>query len=313
MRKTLIGWAIATTVAGCGGESIVGGLDPGSNATDEEGLGTAVAALTVPTSYSAVAGRSGGGVNCYRRARSARSRACGAPSRTASEPAATDYVCVADLRTARVGTSGGAVAGPAGERTHYRSPLRTLATSGTAPGGGNFRAVVAANASFFATSDNPAGMSFPYKRASVVLNGGFESGSSRWTGQLRILSMWWDRRYAAIGPYSTADRAGLSAWGSAPDIIGSLSSTADKGFCNARPRTYVGVNDRDGDGLRESLLLYVSTGATQQTAIDELGSFGASELIQLDGGSSTGLVIDGSQLVAPSYSLPNAIVLYAAQ
>ncbi|MBZ0118827.1 MAG: phosphodiester glycosidase family protein [Sandaracinaceae bacterium] len=252
------------------------------------------APLTAPSGYTPVF--STGGVTCWR------------------QPAARpDYVCAADMRVARVhpvhGTPGTRDA--YGETPFTRRTLSQLYAAASVPG---LRPVVAVNASFFATGASPAPLSYPYKASGTLLNFGFGmTDAYAQRGQVVIASFWPDRQYAAIGPHSNtaAARTGLTAWGSAPDIVGALHPSADKDAGRSIPRTFLGVRDTNGDGTRETVLVFSSALASQAYAVGELRRFGATEIAMLDGGGSSGLIIDGTSYVTPSRTIPNALVLYA--
>jgi hypothetical protein len=105
-----------------------------------------------------------------------------------------------------------------------------------------------------------------------------------------------------------------SAW---PDVIGGLDPTCCITPMKYRPRTLLGL--LDDDGRLETMLFFSSNHATLAGIPEYVGAdavlsaFGATERIQLDGGSSTGLVVDGTLKITPSYAIPHAIAVFAGK
>ena len=89
----------------------------------------------------------------------------------------------------------------------------------------------------------------------------------------------WDE-YARISPY-TAEAFQQS---SAPLVMVSLSAQADNQAQTFTSRTLIGLHDRDGDELYETLLFFSSKTTRQSDAIEVLRSFGAQDFILLADG-----------------------------
>ena len=261
---------------------------------DPPELGLDDSALTVPAGYSLMQG-SRGGVQCYRKL-----VAGGSP----------DQVCAVDMRNSRVRPVHGTPSGALGVQRFTTKVLSTFWNDAAAFDAPGATRILAINASFFGTYQSPTGLSFPYKRDGAVLTYGtdcFNHASS-----VRNLHLWWDRQYGAIGTYgcSPTEQQQLSAYGSAPDIVGGLATSHDKSKNAWIQRTFVGMHDRNGDGTRETLLIYASAQATQAYAEAQLRAFGAQETMMLDGGGSTGMIFAGNPVIATTRLIPNALVVY---
>jgi hypothetical protein len=98
-----------------------------------------------------------------------------------------------------------------------------------------------------------------------------------------------------------------------PEVVGALDVNADKYATRYLPRTFVGVRDVNGDRIQETVLLYSSNYARQIDASRVLKDFGASAQAMLDGGSSTGIIVDGQPLISTNRSIPHAIAVYAGK
>lgn len=167
-----------------------------------------------------------------------------------------------------------------------------------------------ANGQFFLDTRNgawvdPTELAFPVKSDGVILSEGYE----RW--KFRSQKVMLEIRpggWATISPYS-----GIAFYRStAPDIIVGLSGRARVRSLEELGRSYVGLVDGDRDGLREILLLYSATAATQETAVATLRAFGARELMMLDGGGSTQLLCQGQSFIFRARSLPQTIATIPA-
>jgi exopolysaccharide biosynthesis protein len=100
-----------------------------------------------------------------------------------------------------------------------------------------------------------------------------------------------------------------------PNVIGGLDVTAAKNPSGAIPRTFVGVRDDNGDTKSETVIFFSSQKATQATAASVLGSFGAGSKMMLDGGSSTGLIVNGGTplIETKDARVPQAFVIYTGK
>ena len=71
------------------------------------------------------------------------------------------------------------------------------------------------------------------------------------------------------------------------------------------------ISEELRSGTIETLLTFSSTYASQPAANTVLTNFGATAVAMLDGGGSTGLVIDGTTYIAPQRTVPHALVIYS--
>jgi len=99
---------------------------------------------------------------------------------------------------------------------------------------------------------------------------------------------------------------------SAPNAIGGLTEEANKRSKFSVGRTFVGVDDRDGDGNSETILVFNTLSAKQSGAAETLRSFGADEVMMLDGGGSTQLLCRNGWMIRSDRPVPQAIAVIAA-
>lgn len=171
-------------------------------------------------------------------------------------------------------------------------------------------ALCLSNGQFFLDTRNgarvdPTELAFPVKSDGIILSEGYERWKFR--GQKAMLEIWPGGR-ATISPFS-----GYALYRStATQIMVGLSESARVRSFEKLGRTYVGVVDADRDGLREILLLYSATAATQDTAVATLRAFGAREIMMLDGGGSTQLMCQGESYIFRVRPLPQTIATFPA-
>ncbi len=292
-RHTILA-ALAVIAVGCGeGVSVVGVAPDPDQPVDSElvNVGQAVQALTVPSGFTAT--NTWTGVTVYRK------------NYTGGTP---DYVTVVDLRSGSVRSLTGSVT---------NAPSATLGRKLLGPGSGTFwsdaasqnsgarTARVVINGTFFSTAANPAPVAFGLRTGGVTLSQGY--GLNEFPGLIRVFTFDTARSLASIAPHST------SVFTTQPDVIGALDVTANKSATSWVARTFVGVRDDDRDGTVERVLFYSSTYATQAWANNILTNFGASSVAMLDGGASTGLVIDGRAAITPGRTIPHAVAIYTGR
>ncbi len=156
-----------------------------------------------------------------------------------------------------------------------------------------------ANAQFFNMKD-PARLAFPLKKDGQILSDGYGS-IAEYPGQTLILEIWND--HADIVSLSRDNLYNSTA----PNILGGLSEYANKGITNYTGRTFIGIDDADGNGFFEKILVFSSAYSTQVTAADALRSFGAEKVIMLDGGGSTQLRCGSTNFITTSRTIPQTI------
>lgn len=283
----------AVLVGGCGGE-----IDTDQSDGLEGPTAQGIEAL-LPSGYAQFASRNG--VAC-------------------SSRSGIDFVCTANMTVSgvQVRPVNGAESGPVGDRKFTKKTLSGLYADALAYESSSSKRIVAINASMFNTMAQPTTLPFPFKRDGTLLSYGYEV--SKWS-EPRILSIWPDRRYSDVGPHSASNNSGLTAWGSAPHIIGGISPTAVPSASSLSKcptcvvaRTLVGVADTDGNGTYETVVAFVSTASSLARASTELAKFGvpSTRTLQLDGGGSSAMIVNGSWKVSTSRALPNGLAFFAA-
>ena len=160
-----------------------------------------------------------------------------------------------------------------------------------------------ANGQFFYMKEYPTRLPFPLKIDGDIVTDGY--GSQQFPGQKLILELWPDR--ADITPLS---KEALYT-STAPDIIAGLTEDAPKQKKRYTGRTFVGLDDLDGNGQFETLLVVTTKTARQIDAADVLRSFGADKVMMLDGGGSTQLSCRGDSYIFSERILPQAIGILA--
>jgi Phosphodiester glycosidase len=167
------------------------------------------------------------------------------------------------------------------------------------------RAQVVINGAFFAKYNQPTGIAFGLKSAGTVISYGY--GLTEFPGLNKTVAWNNDTKQAEISNYarSTFDNPQF------PEVVGALAETAGKRANRELARTFIGVKDRDGDGKNETIIVFSSKAAKQVDAVETLKGFGAKQVAMLDGGGSTGLVVDGKRLIDSGTSIPHAIGFYS--
>lgn len=162
-----------------------------------------------------------------------------------------------------------------------------------------------ANGQFFYMPETPTRLALPLKMDGVVLTEGF--GYPQYEPKQRLMLELW-AGHAAI--HSLTQEALYAS--TAPDILGGLAEDANKRARSAVGRTFVGVEDRDGDGRSETLYVLNTSIASQVDAAGALREFGARQVMMLDGGGSTQLICRGQEYVASERPIPQALAVLAA-
>lgn len=160
------------------------------------------------------------------------------------------------------------------------------------------------NGQFFYMQESPTRLPFPLKVDHEIVSDGY--GINEFPDNKLLLEIWSNK--ARITPLSYASLYGSSA----PDIIAGLTQTANKRSDRYVGRTFVGVDDRDQDGNAETLLIFNSKISRQADAAAMLYSFGADQVMMLDGGGSTQLTCHGESMVNSDRPIPQAIGVVAS-
>jgi hypothetical protein len=157
-------------------------------------------------------------------------------------------------------------------------------------------------------------MAFPIKQANTLISAGYGNNEAFKKRSLELYST-----YANITEAYTNEANDFTsvknALGSASTVAVGLHPTlADKGINIYKPRTFIGIRDKNGDGKCETLYIYASKLARQTDARQVLLDFGSLRTIMFDGGASTQLCYkNGSgSIITPIYTnrtVPSALAV----
>ncbi len=164
------------------------------------------------------------------------------------------------------------------------------------------RAFATINGQFFGST--PVRLAFPVKAQGEIISGGY-AGTGEYDGEKMMLAI--ESQTATIAPFPELGQPDNPLFSSIPDLMVGLHPCADKGHDRAVGRTFIGIADRDGDGLAETILILVASHATQTDAILTLQRFGAIAAVMLDGGGSTQTLALGQTYLSSSDRHPRAI------
>jgi len=222
---------------------------------------------------------------------------------------APDYVTIVDLRYASLSSFTGWAYGTPDNGTVECRSLRTHWNNALAQNTSTRVARVAINGTFFDPNNNPAGIAFGLKANWWQMSYGYAIGKE-YPG--KELTLAYDSGFgsSSIQPYNKD----MFNWG-IPDLVGGLDNSANKdGSRNSNiPRTYVGVRDDNGDGHSETVIFFSTAFATQDWAVNILSGFGAGSKMMLDGGGSTGLIVNGLDYVYSGRLIPQAFIVWSGK
>ena len=165
------------------------------------------------------------------------------------------------------------------------------------------KARVVINGTFFSTKQEPTGIAFGLKARGNMITYGYGI-ANEYPGEIRTFSFNPQAGNASIQPYTT------ESFRRFPEVIGALDAKANKAATKYLPRTFVGVRDDNGDNLNETVIFYSSNYARQVDARNTLMCFGANASAMLDGGGSTGIIVDGEPLIDTPRKIPHAIAIF---
>lgn len=165
------------------------------------------------------------------------------------------------------------------------------------------KARVVINGTFFSTKQEPTGIAFGLKAGGNIITYGYGI-ANEYPGEIRTFSFNPQAGNTSIQPYST------ETFRRFPEVIGALDAKANKAATKYLPRTFVGVRDDNGDRINETVIFYSSNYARQVDARNALTCFGANKSAMLDGGGSTGIIVDGKPLIDTPRKIPHAIGVY---
>lgn len=139
------------------------------------------------------------------------------------------------------------------------------------------------NGQFFRNDQNVAtGLAFPVKHEGSFSSDGY-AGETEYAGEKLILEIW--SNFVQMQPFTPA----VMASSTAPQLIVGLMPMANKDPERETGRTFMGIQDRDGDQRSETVLILTAKAVTQGRATEILEDFGADQVMMLDGGGSSQL------------------------
>lgn len=159
------------------------------------------------------------------------------------------------------------------------------------------------NGQFFYMPENPTRLAMPLKVNEAILTEGF--GYPQYEGQELMLEIWPGQ--AQIRKLSERNFYDSSA----PNIIGGLTEDANKRIKYAVGRTFIGIDDRDQNNHVETIYVLNTKSATQAQAAATLRSWGADQVMMLDGGGSTQLMCRSGWIVQSERLIPQALAVIA--
>lgn len=160
--------------------------------------------------------------------------------------------------------------------------------------------VCVTNGQFFGTRGYPTTLAFPVKIDGISYDGYEEVYGYKH----RVLNIHSNK--VEMNEFSYDDMPYLEK----NAIIG-LSTSINMGKSTAR--TFIGIADKNEDGISETILIFNSKLSTQAYAKNTLISFGATDIMMLDGGGSSQLICNGENYVSSSRTIPQSIATIKAE
>ncbi|WP_168163420.1 phosphodiester glycosidase family protein [Calothrix sp. 336/3] len=216
-----------------------------------------------------------------------------------------EYVTILDLRQAKLQNLAGKISLEESESIE-KQQLAKFWQDAVKHNTKKHQIKVIVNGTFFSTNNQPTGIAFGLKIQNHLITSGY-GVANEYPGQIRTFAFNSSLNFASIQPYSPSIFENFS------DVIGGLDIQADKSANKYLPRTFIGIKDSDKDGLSETVIIYSSNYARQIDASHTLRNFGATSQVMLDGGGSTGLIVDGKPLITTNRPIPHALAVYAGR
>jgi hypothetical protein len=157
------------------------------------------------------------------------------------------------------------------------------------------QAKVVINGTFFARYHKPTDLAFGLKQDGKVITYGY--GLNEFPGLNKTIA--WDGQQIQIQPYAKGTFDGTM-----PNVVGALDVNAGKRKDKHLPRTFIGTKGKQ-------VFIFSSNYARQIDAMRTLQEFGAESIAMLDGGGSTGLVVDGKELLKANTQVPHGIAIFS--
>ncbi|MGB3760081.1 MAG: phosphodiester glycosidase family protein [Rivularia sp. (in: cyanobacteria)] len=213
-----------------------------------------------------------------------------------------EYITVIQITKAKIANLTGAVFKIPASRVS-KKPLSQFWQDAVSNNTSTQKARVVINGTFFSTKQQPTGIAFGLKARDQIITYGYGI-ANEYPGEIRTFSFNPQAGFASIQPYTT------ESFRRFPEVIGALDANANKAATVDLPRTFVGVRDDNGDNLNETVIFYSSNYARQVDARNALKCFGANNSAMLDGGGSTGIIVDGKPLIDTPRKIPHAIGVF---
>ena len=159
------------------------------------------------------------------------------------------------------------------------------------------------NGQFFKMGEAPTRLPFSLKVNNEIISDGY--GKEEHVGEKVMLEIWSNR--ADIRELNEENLYSSSA----PDIIAGLTEDGRKSPTKYVARTFIGIDDRDGDQNYETMLVFNTRSTRQKDAADVLRAFGADKVMMLDGGGSTQLICENSHIIKSERLIPQAIGVFS--
>jgi Phosphodiester glycosidase len=157
------------------------------------------------------------------------------------------------------------------------------------------QAKVVINGTFFARYNQPTDLAFGLKSDGKLITYGY--GLKEFPGLNKTVA--WNSSKIRIEPY-----AKTTFDGQLPNVVGALDVNAGKRKNQFLPRTFIGSKG-------QQVFIFSSNYARQIDAVRTLQDFGAESIAMLDGGGSTGLVVDGVEMLKANTTVPHGIAIYS--
>ena len=157
------------------------------------------------------------------------------------------------------------------------------------------------NGTFFQEYNKPTGIAFGLKQNRQLITYGY--GLNEFPDKTMTIA--WSQGRISIDPYSrrTFD-------GAMPNVVGVLAATAGKNADKPLARTFIGTKNLRDDSAYKTVLFFSSESASQNEAEATLKEFGAEQVAMLDGGRSTGLMVNGKIIMQPKTQLPQTLGVF---
>lgn len=216
---------------------------------------------------------------------------------------APDFVTLVDLKTATIRSLTGTINGELVERKKLSEFWDDAASQNV----DDFEAQVVINGTFFDNGPSSnAAVAFGLKVRNHLITYGY--GLNEYPGSNKTLAF---NSFAGNAKIQSYSRPTFNS--SIPDVIGALAPQADKSAVQRLGRTFAGTINNNRDSTAKAVLFFSSPYSTQANAEAVLKRFGATEVVMLDGGGSTGLIIAGTAYIRTDRLLPHAIAIYSGK